>query len=107
MEKESDWIYHQAFCNPPISRQPHYGSKHRAGVSTATNMKSHSAIPKIKEALNLIKNHFFEVPYIATYRQEYIEPDLDQQDLWKILKWDEKVCVVLIIIAYHYWSASQ
>ncbi len=54
-------------------------------------MKPQSAIPKIKEALNLMRNHFFEVPYIATYRQEYVEPELDQHDLWKILKWDEKV----------------
>ena len=54
-------------------------------------MKPPSAIPKIKEALNFFRNHFFEVPYISVYRQEYIETELDKYDIWKILKWDEKV----------------
>ncbi len=48
-------------------------------------------MPKIKEALNLMRNHFFEIPYIAKYRPEYVEPELDIHDLWKIFHWDEKV----------------
>ena len=48
-------------------------------------------MPKIKEALNLIRNHFFEIPYIANYRREYVEPELDIHDLWRIFHWDEKV----------------
>ncbi len=48
-------------------------------------------VPKIKEALNLMRNHFFEIPYIANYRREYVEPELDIHDLWKIFNWDEKV----------------
>ena len=48
-------------------------------------------VPKVKEALNFMRNHSFEVPYIANYRREYIEPELDIHDLWKIYQWDEKV----------------
>ena len=48
-------------------------------------------VPKIKEALNFMRNHSFEVPYIANYRREYVEPELDIHDLWKIYQWDEKV----------------
>ena len=54
-------------------------------------MKPPSVVAKIKEALNLMRNYFFEVPFIATYRKEYVEPDLDVSDLWKIWIWDEKV----------------
>ena len=54
-------------------------------------MKPPSVITKIKEALNFMRNYFFEVPFIATYRKEYVEPDLDVNDLWKIWTWDEKV----------------
>ena len=50
-------------------------------------------VPKIKEALNFMRNHSFEVPYIANYRREYVEPELDVHDLWKIYQWDEKVHV--------------
>lgn len=38
-----------------------------------------------------MRNHFFEVPFIANYRREYVEPELDIFDLWKIWTWDEKV----------------
>ena len=56
-------------------------------------------VPKIKEALNFMRNHSFEVPYIANYRREYIEPELDVHDLWKIYQWDEQVleCVYLYL----------
>ena len=54
-------------------------------------------VPKIKEALNFMRNHSFEVPYIANYRREYIEPELDIHDLWKIYQWDEKVLSLIHI----------
>jgi transcription elongation factor SPT6 len=34
---------------------------------------------------------FSQVPFIAFYRKEHIEPDLKINDLWKIWQWDEKV----------------
>ena len=53
--------------------------------------KPPSAIPKIKDVLNFIRNEFFEVPFIAFYRKEHIMPDLNNNDLWKIYEMDEKV----------------
>lgn len=50
-----------------------------------------TTVPKIKEALNFMKKHSFEVPFIANYRREYVEPELDANDLWKVLRFDEKV----------------
>lgn len=90
MDREADWIYHRAFCNPPISRQPHYNPNDTASM-TPTNTKLPTAIPRIKEALNFMRNYFFEAPFIAIYRREYIEPELDTHDLWKVWHWDEKV----------------
>lgn len=48
-------------------------------------------MPKIKEALNFMKKHSFEVPFITNYRREYVEPELEVHDLWKVLRLDEKV----------------
>ena len=47
---------------------------------------------KIKDTLNFIRNEFLEVPFIASYRKEYITPDLDVDDLWKIYEMDQKYC---------------
>ena len=33
----------------------------------------------------------FQVPFIAFYRKEYVEPELHINDLWKVYQWDEKV----------------
>ena len=34
------------------------------------------------------------MPFIANYRKEYIEPELNIDDLWKVWAWDEKVCCI-------------
>jgi len=34
---------------------------------------------------------FVQVPFIANYRKEYVEPELNTDDLWKIWEYDEKV----------------
>ena len=31
-----------------------------------------------------------QVPFIAFYRKEYVEPELNINDLWKVYNWDEK-----------------
>lgn len=36
---------------------------------------------------------FFQVPFIAFYRKEYVEPELNINDLWKVWHYDEKVSV--------------
>ena len=37
---------------------------------------------------------YLQVPFIAFYRKEYVEPELNINDLWKVYQWDEKVCVL-------------
>ena len=32
-----------------------------------------------------------QVPFIAFYRKEYVEPELNINDLWRVYSWDEKV----------------
>ena len=38
-----------------------------------------------------------QVPFIAFYRKEYVEPELNISDLWKVYQWDEKVRVWYIL----------
>lgn len=45
---------------------------------------------KICKALDFMRNQHFEVPFIAFYRKEYVQPDLTVNDLWRVYKFDEK-----------------
>lgn len=80
LDEEAEWIYKHAFCKPPISSQESY------------SRKSHSAVAKIKQALDFMRNQHLEVPFIAFYRKEYVQPDLNINDLWKVYKFDAKWC---------------
>lgn len=80
LDDESEWIYKQAFCKAPVSNQETY------------SRKSPSAIPKIKQALDFMRNQHLEVPFIAFYRKEYVQPELNINDLWKVYKYDAKWC---------------
>ncbi|XP_058451716.1 transcription elongation factor SPT6 [Malaya genurostris] len=80
LEDEAQWIYKQAFCKAPISNQETF------------TRKTSSAIPKIKQALDFMRNQNLEVPFIAFYRKEYVQPDLNINDLWKVYKYDAKWC---------------
>ena len=90
LEEEADWIYTNAFDTKTITIQDveHGEATHRPIYGD----KKREAIPKIQEALRFMRNEHFEVPFIAYYRKEYIEPDLNINDLWVIYKWDEKWC---------------
>jgi transcription elongation factor SPT6 len=46
---------------------------------------------KIKNALDLMRNHHFEVPFIAFCRKEYVHPELNINDLWRVYRFDGKV----------------
>ena len=85
LDEEAEWIYKQAFCKPTISIQEVSDrDRPRRGPQT---------IGKIKRALDFIRNQNFEVPFIAFYRKEYVFPELNINDLWKVYKYDEKVSV--------------
>lgn len=38
-----------------------------------------------------MRNQHFEVPFIAFYRKEYVLPELNINDLWRVFKFDAKV----------------
>ncbi|MBN3299776.1 SPT6H factor, partial [Amia calva] len=88
LEEEAEWIYRNAFSTPTISMQESTDYLDRG--STNFSRKGPSTIQKIKEALNFMRNQHFEVPFIAFYRKEYVEPELNINDLWKVWQWDEK-----------------
>ncbi|XP_041097249.1 transcription elongation factor SPT6 isoform X2 [Polyodon spathula] len=89
LEVEADWIYRNAFSTLTISIQESSDYLDR-GTTSNFSRKGPSTIQKIKEALNFMRNQHFEVPFIAFYRKEYVEPELNINDLWKVWQWDEK-----------------
>ncbi|XP_069160470.1 transcription elongation factor SPT6-like [Procambarus clarkii] len=86
LTQEAKWIYHHAFFRPFISNQEGR-EKARHGSHKDTN-----TIQKIYNALDLMMNQTFEIPFIAFYRKEEVCPELNIRDLWKIYRWDEKWC---------------
>lgn len=87
LDDEAEWIYKQAFCKPAVSNidahlSPEAREKQRKGPQT---------IGKIKKALDFMRNQQLEVPFIAFYRKEYVQPELNINDLWKVYKFDAKV----------------
>ena len=73
LEKEAEWIHNAAFYS-------------------TSEKKAEPIIARIKEVLNFIRNELFEVPFIAQYRKEHYEPELDLNALWKVYEMDEKYC---------------
>ncbi|XP_068086670.1 transcription elongation factor SPT6 [Anabrus simplex] len=88
LDEEAEWIYKQAFCKPTISSQ----DGHAGNDSRERSRKGPQTIGKIKKALDFMRNQHFEVPFIAFYRKEYVQPELNINDLWKVYKYDEKWC---------------
>lgn len=91
MEEEAEWIYKYAFNSPPVSLQTfleqesgHHGHYDRY------YKKGPNMISKIRKAVDFMRNKHLEVPFIAFYRKEYVEPELDINDLWKVWHFDEK-----------------
>lgn len=83
LDEEAEWIYKQVFQKPTISRQ-----EGRDGPDSRT--KGPQTVGKIKKALDFMRNQQLEVPFIAFYRKEYVQPELNINDLWKVYKWDSK-----------------
>ncbi|KAJ4440072.1 hypothetical protein ANN_08204, partial [Periplaneta americana] len=88
LDEEAEWIYKQAFCKPTISNQ----DGHSGADARERARKGPQTIGKIKKALDFMRNQHFEVPFIAFYRKEYVQPELNINDLWKVYKYDEKWC---------------
>ncbi|KAI0979818.1 hypothetical protein GJ496_000989 [Pomphorhynchus laevis] len=75
LEMESEWIY---------------GALSRQIVDFRNRSSSVLLIKNIYKVLELIRNEFLEVPFIANYRKEYIFPNIKIEDLWKIWDLDEQ-----------------
>jgi len=45
-----------------------------------------------------MRNQNFEVPFLAYYRKEYVEPELDINALWRVYHFDAKVSLYLICL---------
>ena len=84
LDLEADWIYKYAFSKPSISNQ----TSDAEGREKAT--KGPQTIEKIRKALEFMRNQHLEVPFIAFYRKEYVQPELTVNDLWRVYKFDEK-----------------
>ncbi|XP_022911236.2 transcription elongation factor SPT6 isoform X1 [Onthophagus taurus] len=88
LDDEAEWIYKQAFCKPSISTQ----DAHLSAEARERQRKGPQTIGKIRKALDFMRNQQLEVPFIAFYRKEYVQPELNINDLWKIYKYDAKWC---------------
>uniref|UniRef100_A0A2C9JN03 Transcription elongation factor spt6 n=1 Tax=Biomphalaria glabrata TaxID=6526 RepID=A0A2C9JN03_BIOGL len=90
LEEEADWIYRQAFATPCISQQTFLDIDHMGATNNFNRRTPNAMTSKIKQALGFMRNQRQEVPFIAFYRKEYVEPELNINDLWKVYHWDEK-----------------
>ncbi|XP_017793154.1 PREDICTED: transcription elongation factor SPT6-like isoform X2 [Habropoda laboriosa] len=88
LDLEAEWIYKQAFCRPTVSIQ----DAHLNAEAKERARKGPQTIGKIKKALDFMRNQHFEVPFISFYRKEYVLPELNINDLWKVYKFDAKWC---------------
>ena len=83
LDSEAEWIYKHAFVKPAISTQD-------GGEGREKTRKGPQTVEKIRKALEFMRNQLLEVPFIAFYRKEYVQPDLNINDLWRVYKFDEK-----------------
>jgi transcription elongation factor SPT6 len=85
---EAQWIYNQAFERKTVSVQ----DAHLNEEAKERAKKGPQTVAKIKKALDFMRNQHFEVPFISFYRKEYVLPELNINDLWKVYKFDAKWC---------------
>lgn len=78
LEAEAEWIYNAAFLS--------------SSADDDDDQRRPAFQARIKDVLNFIRNELFEVPFIAQYRKEHYEPELNLNDLWKVYELDEKYC---------------
>ncbi|KAL3272900.1 hypothetical protein HHI36_014360 [Cryptolaemus montrouzieri] len=88
LDDEAEWIYRQAFCKPTVSNM----DANLTAEARERQKKGPQTIAKIRKALDFMRNQQLEVPFIAFYRKEYVQPELNINDLWKVYKYDAKWC---------------
>lgn len=88
LDDEAEWIYKQAFCKATVTMQ----DAHLNAEARECSKKGPQTVGKIRKALDFMRNQQLEVPFIAFYRKEYVQPELNINDLWKVYKFDAKWC---------------
>lgn len=88
LDREAEWIFRQGFAKPSISRQE--GTSREE--CSSWHRKETAVVEKIRKALDFMRQQFFEVPFIAFYRKEYVLPELKINDLWRVYHMDELWC---------------
>ncbi|XP_066246684.1 transcription elongation factor SPT6 [Euwallacea similis] len=90
LDDEAEWIYKQAFCKNTVSNI----DANLTAEAREKLRKGPQTIGKIRKALDFMRNQQLEVPFIAFYRKEYVQPELNINDLWKVYKYDAKWCQI-------------
>ncbi|KAH8236737.1 hypothetical protein KR026_009703 [Drosophila bipectinata] len=88
LDEEAEWIYRFAFCKKTVSEQEKGGNRKNLRMPE-------TAISKIKQTLDFIRNQHMEVPFIAFYRKEYVKPELNIDDLWQVYYFDGRWCQLI------------
>ena len=88
LEEEAKWIFSNYFTLSTISNQE-YVKENLININMF-GVKARSFVSKIKSILDLIRNRHYDLMFIANYRRELIAPDITSNDLFWILKFDEK-----------------
>jgi transcription elongation factor SPT6 len=88
LDIEAEWIYKQAFCKATVSNM----DANLTAEARERQKKGPQTVGKIRKALDFMRNQQLEVPFIAFYRKEYVQPELNINDLWKVYKYDAKWC---------------
>ena len=88
LDVEAEWIYKQAFCKSTVSNM----DANLTAEARERQKKGPQTVGKIRKALDFMRNQQLEVPFIAFYRKEYVQPELNINDLWKVYKYDAKWC---------------
>uniref|UniRef100_A0A1I8JEX7 Transcription elongation factor spt6 n=1 Tax=Macrostomum lignano TaxID=282301 RepID=A0A1I8JEX7_9PLAT len=87
LQEEAEWIYNNCFSSRTITNQLIPGDEaYEHGLSRRRG----ETVAKIFAALALMRNKLYEVPFIAFYRKEFVEKELNLTDLWRIWQADEK-----------------
>ena len=47
------------------------------------------------QALDFMRQQFLEVPFIAFYRKEYVNPELGIAELWRVRKYLKEYIIIL------------
>ena len=81
-------LFRHGFSKATISQQGEFNDED----CSEWKRKETGTVEKIRKTLDFMRQQFNEVPFIAFYRKEYIRPELQINDLWRVYHFDELWC---------------